>query len=240
MKKFYTAVSIGPSVSGGFVVMLDGRPIRTPEKALMIAATPQLAMSIAGEWQAQSDTIIPDTMPLTQFLTTCIDRAIPQRAAITNAALAYLDSDLLCYHADAPEALRLEQTQRWTPWLKWFEKRFGIPLETTYALNRLDQPEAAHQKTAAYIHQLNTHTFTIFQAVTNMTGSIVLGLAFTEKAITGVEAWRCTLCEELFYERTLDLEKHGLDPVEQKRRDALLLDLEAAEKYLKLIYTISY
>jgi chaperone required for assembly of F1-ATPase len=235
MKKFYTSVSTGPAVGGGFVVMLDTRPIRTPAKALMLSPSEQLAVAIAHEWEAQGEVIIPDTMPLTQLLTTSIDRVAQQRDEITKAALAYIDSDLLCYHADAPEALRLEQAQRWTPWLKWFENHFGIALDITYVLNRLDQPQAAHNAINAHINQLSTQAFTVFQAVTNATGSIVIGLAFVEKAITGVEAWRCALCEELFYERIHDLEKHGLDPIEQKRRDTLLTDLEAAEKYLKLI-----
>lgn len=234
MKKFYSTVSTGPAVGGGFVVLLDGRPVRTPEKALMAAPNAELAAAIATEWAEQGELVIPETMPLTQMLTTCIDRAA-QREAMTAAVLAYIDSDLLCYPADEPEALRQEQEKIWSPWLKWFERTYGIALLTTYSLARLDQPAAAHEKTAAEINALDFQTFTVFQMVVSITGSIVLGLAFIRGDINAIECWRCALCEEQHYERVHDLEKHGSDPIEGKRRDAMLRDLEAANAYLKLL-----
>jgi len=236
MKKFYKDVTTGPAVGGGFVVLLDGRPVRTPAKALMTAPTAKLAEMIAAEWAAQDDVINAETMPLTQILVTAIDRAGPQREAITVAALAYLNSDLLCYHADEPEGLMAEQGKLWSPWLRWFEKRFnGISLYTTYALARLDQPQAAHDAVALAVDALDIQRFSVFQIVTNMTGSIVLGLAFTEGAASASDALACTLCEELYYERKLDLEKHGLDPNEARRRAGLKRDLDAAAAYLKAI-----
>ncbi len=236
MKKFYKDVTTGPAVGGGHVVLLDGRPVRTPAKALMNAPTAKLADMIAAEWTAQEDIINTETMPLTQILVTAIDRAGPQREAITVSALAYLDSDLLCYHADEPAGLMTEQAKLWTPWLRWFEKRFGgIPLHTTYALARLDQPQAAHDAVAPVVDALDIQRFTVFQIVTNLTGSIVLGLAFIEDAASAGDALACTLCEELYYERTLDLEKHGLDPNETRRRAALKRDLDAAAAYLQAI-----
>ena len=235
MKKFYSQVSVGPAVGGGYVVLLDGRPIRTPEKSLMTAPTEALADAIGAEWAAQGDMIVPETMPLSQMLTTTIDRATPQRVAITAAVMAYLDSDLLCYRADDPQTLLEEQEKLWTPRLQWFERRFGVALETTFGLARLNQPQAAHDAACAYIDGLDIQKFNVFQTVTSLTVSIVLGMAFMEGAIRAVEAWRCTLCEELHYEHVHDLEKYGLDPNEQKRRDALIRDLEAAERYLTLI-----
>lgn len=234
MKKFYTSVSTGPAVGGGFVVLLDGRPIRTPEKSLMAAPTLLLATAIAAEWEAQGETVVTETMPLTQLLTTTIDRTT-QREAMMVAVMAYLDSDLLCYPADAPDALRLEQEKLWAPWLKWFEQRFGVALLTTYALARLDQPAAAHAVVGAAIDALDIHQFTALHLSVSLSGSLVLGLAFIEGAMTAPEVWRCALCEELHYERIHDLEKHGLDPIEQKRRDGMMRDLEAAALYLKLI-----
>lgn len=214
--------------------MLDGRPVRTPEKALMAAPTEEMAEAIAREWQNQTTDIQPDTMPLTQLLTTCIDRVTPQRSTLTTGALAYLDSDLLCYQADDPEPLRQELERKWTPWLDWCANRFGTRPQMTHALTRLDQPPPLRKTVTETVEGLNIHEFTVFQAVTALTGSVILALAFIDNAITPQETWKCALCEELFYERHHDLEKHGLDPVEQKRRDTLTGDLEAAAKYLAL------
>lgn len=234
MNRFYKDVSTGPALTGdGFVILLDGRPVRTPAKEQMLVPTQGLAEAIAAEWAAQDEVIAADTMPLTQMLTTAIDRA-PHRADIERDILQYLNSDLLCYRAGEPEALAAEQDQIWGPWLRWFERVYGFPLEVTFGLSRLDQPQGAHDAVARDVAALDHHPFTAFQIAGALTGSIVLALAFTKGEISPEEAWKAALCEELFYERIHDLEKHGLDPIEEKRRASLRRDLEACAAYLKL------
>ena len=54
MKRFYkdTAVDEG---EGGFRVLLDGRPMRTPVKATLVVPTRSLAEAIAGDWAGVPD-----------------------------------------------------------------------------------------------------------------------------------------------------------------------------------------
>lgn len=233
MNRFYADVAIGPAVGGGWVILLDSRPIRTPAKALMMAPSEKLAQAIAKEWRDQSEVVLPETMPLTQLLTTSIDRA-QQRDEMTNIILAYLDSDLLCYRTADPQALTIEQEKLWSPWLDWFESTYSEILATTFELARLDQPRHVHEKMRAIVETMDIATFTVLQTAISLTGSIVLALALIQNAIKPAEVWQCVLCEELFYERTHDLERHGLDPIEARRRDALLRDLEACAHYLAL------
>ena len=49
MKRFYkeTAVDLG---DGGHRVLLDGKPMRTPAKAVLVVPTRALAEAIAAEW----------------------------------------------------------------------------------------------------------------------------------------------------------------------------------------------
>ncbi len=49
MKRFYkeTATEAG---EGGFHVLLDGKPMRTPAKSIFVVPTEPLAQAIAGEW----------------------------------------------------------------------------------------------------------------------------------------------------------------------------------------------
>lgn len=232
MKRFYKDVATGPALTGdGFAILLDGRPVRTPGKEPMVAPTKALADAIAAEWAAQDDAIKTDTMPLTQLLTTRIDRTA-NRADIEAELFKYLDSDLLCYRA---ESLADEQEALWGPWLLWFKEKYGHTLETTFGLTRLDQPQAAHDAMRKTVRAMDIDVFTAFQIASAITGSIVLGLALAEGALSPDEAWKATLCEELHYERTHDLEKHGLDPIEEKRRKGLRRDLEACAAYIKLV-----
>lgn len=235
MRRFYKEVSAKPSAEGnGFTVLLDGKPVRTPGKLPLNAPTQKLADAIAAEWDAQKTDIVHDTMPLTQMLTTALDRA-DARAEITENVLAYVNSDLLCYIAHEPQSLHDELVKTWQPSLTWFEKTFGTALKTTPDLIRLDQPEDAHKAVRADIEKMNLHQFTVMQTATAVTGSIVLGLALTHNAISAADALNCALCEEFHYERTHDLERHGHDPIEEKRRHSMKRDLEACVLYRELV-----
>ena len=125
--KFYKAVETGKE-SGGFVVRLDGKPVKTPARALLALPTPKLADAIAEEWRAQSDVLDPTTMPLTRFAYAAIDVAPTHRARLTEEILAYGKSDLLCYRAEAPAALIARQNEAWNPLLDWAAQRFGARL----------------------------------------------------------------------------------------------------------------
>ena len=68
-----------------------------------------------AEWATQGDTVAPDTMPMTQILTTAIDR-MRDRDAITKAILKYLDTDLLCYRVKEPVEIFKRQKEIWDKW----------------------------------------------------------------------------------------------------------------------------
>lgn len=232
MNRFYSEASYGPAVSGGWTILLDSRPVRTPNKHQLICQSEALAQLIVSEWADQGSTIIPDTMPMTQLATTTCDRVVPYRAEIEQRTLSYIQADLLCYRADEPEGLAQEQTKLWSPWLHWFSQKFGITLNTSVHLAHIDQPQAATSIMETYIKGLDVDALTTFQLVTSHTGSIVLACAFLSGDATPDICFNCALCEELYYDRTLPLEQYGLDPTEALRRATLRADLEAARLYL--------
>lgn len=80
MKRFYKDVSIGPA-EGGFAVLLDGRPVKTPGRNLLVLPTERLAAAIAQEWQAQGDEVIAITMPLLRLANTVVDGVAVNRGA---------------------------------------------------------------------------------------------------------------------------------------------------------------
>src|ERR1700716_1666144 len=65
-QRFYASAGVAEA-EGGFAVTLDGKPIRTPSGRHVVAPNRGIAEAIAAEWEAQSETIDPLTMPLTRF-----------------------------------------------------------------------------------------------------------------------------------------------------------------------------
>jgi len=81
MNRFYTLVSTHKT-EGGYEIHLDGRPVKTPLKKVLLAGNEGVANALQAEWAAQDDEIKPDSMPLTQIISTQIDRIGQERETI--------------------------------------------------------------------------------------------------------------------------------------------------------------
>lgn len=235
MKRFYKLVSTHQE-EGGWAVHLDGSPVKTPMRTKLLAANEAIANELVKEWAAQEETIDPETMPLTQILSTQIDRISAQRTEMSAAICKYLNTDLLCYRADPePPSPAEKQAEIWDQWLQWFEDRFECPLKTTTGLSALQHDEAAHKAVQTYINALDDARFNILQLVVSSSGSLVLGLAFAERAIIPDQVMQAARVEENLKDEIYNADLHGKDPLQEKKDAAMLRDLIAAETYLKLL-----
>ncbi|GJL86058.1 MAG: ATPase [Micavibrio sp.] len=234
MKRFYKLVSTKKE-PGGFGICLDSKPVKTPSGTLLLAPTENMANEIVKEWAEQEELIVPDSMPLTQILTTRIDRVSKEREAMSEAAMKYLDTDLLCYHAEQPPDLVKLQQESWAPWLDWFEGKFGMALQTTTSLSALRQEESIHHTVLDHIESATDDEFTALQLVVSLSGSLVLGLAFSEGDVTPEQVFNAAHVEEQHKAAIYHEDLHGPDPMEEKKQEAMKKDLQAAAVFLKFL-----
>lgn len=232
MKRFYKFVSLSEK-DGFFSIQLDGKPVKTPARALLRTDSRSLAEAIVREWSAQGDKISLNAMPMTQLLGTQIDRVGAERSAMTAELMRFFDTDLLCYRAAEPPEMARRQAEAWDPWLAWFEKTFGVSLLTTHDLKALKQPGRGDVK--AFIDDLDDARFTVFQVAVALSGSLVLGLAFVRGAASAQQVFDAARAEEI-YKAEMYLEKdYGPDPAQGKKDAEMLKDLEAAAAFLSFI-----
>src|SRR5664279_4997959 len=97
-KRFYERAHIGEG-EGGYAVLLDGKPVKTPARRALAAPTPSLAEQLAGEWNAQQQVIEPGRMPLTRLANAVIDAIAERAPEVSEEVAKYLGSDLLLYRA---------------------------------------------------------------------------------------------------------------------------------------------
>ena len=144
MKRFYqeTAIDAG---EGGYRVLLDGKPMRTPAKAVLVLPTRALAEAIAAEWRAVPDKseINVTHLPLTRLATTGLDRVTVQRQRVIEDTAKYAGSDLLCYRATDPSSLVERQRKTWQPLLDWAAERYGARLVVAEGMTFVAQPSDA-------------------------------------------------------------------------------------------------
>ena len=83
-KRFWKEANVAPA-EGGWQVLLDARPVRTPAKVPLILPTQALAEALAAEWQAQEERIDPGSMPLTRTANSALDKVAVQRVEVAQA-----------------------------------------------------------------------------------------------------------------------------------------------------------
>jgi chaperone required for assembly of F1-ATPase len=228
-KRFYREVSIREG-EGGWRVLLDERPLRTPLKRPVATPHRALAEAIAAEWSAQETEIDPASMPVMRLTATAIDRVIPEREAIVVSLLAYAETDLLCYRAPHPRALHARQQALWQPLLDWVDGVHGIGLLVSDSILPLQQPAAAIEAAKTHIATLSDELLTALQAAVAGTGSLVLGLGIIHGRIGADEAFAAAMLDE-----TYQNEHWGEDAEALERRRRIGVDLEAIKRYLMLI-----
>ena len=233
MKRVYKLASY-TKTEDGFVIQLDGKAMKTPLAQPLAAPNRAVADVIVKEWSEQKDDILPDTMPVTQFLTTAID-GTRERAAITKTLLKYLDTDLLCYRVKEPLELAKRQKEVWDRWLGWFDEHFESPLEVTFKLDALNQDSDTHKQIWNYLEALDEYYFSVLQVVTSLSGSIVLGLAFLEHEAGPEDVFNAAELEEIYHAEIAGEAVHGADPVQERRQKHMKRELAAAKEFLELL-----
>lgn len=194
-KRFWKEATFEP-VEGGWQVLLDGRPVRTPAKAALVLPSERLAQAIAAEWQAQGEKIDPRAMPATRTANSAIDKVAVQHEEVAAMLAAYGGSDMLCYRAEGPAELVARQSADWDPLLDWAETRFGARLAVTAGVMPVAQDAAALERLAAPLREMDPFALAAFHDLVALSGSLVLAHAVTEARLDAAEAWRLSRLDE--------------------------------------------
>ena len=229
MKRFWKEASVARE-GGSWGIALDGRPVRTPQRAPLAVANPALAEAIAAEWQAQGETIDPAAMPMTGLTNAAIDLALPDPAAFAEPVAAYAATDLLCYRDDRDALLQAEQAAAWNPLLAWAEARYGVEFEMTRGILPIDQPPATVTALRAAVLALDPWRMTALTPLVTIGGSLVAGLAMVEGAFGTEDLWSAVSLDEQYQER-----RWGADALAQAQRAAHKRDWDNAVRFLGLL-----
>lgn len=219
LKRFWKAAGADTDPGEvGYRVLLDGRPVRTPAKALLAAPTRAMALAIAAEWDAQEAEIDPTTMPMTRAANAAIDKVAVQRAEVADMLAAYGDSDLLCYRAEAPEELVARQAEAWDPALDWAAAELGARLEVFVGVIHAPQPPEALARLAREVHGLTAFQLAAFHDLVSLSGSLVLGLAAARGWREADALWAMSRIDETWQEEQWGYDEEAAEAAEVKAR----------------------
>lgn len=214
-KRFWAEAAVA-EVPGGWSVLLDGRPVRTPAKVPLILPTQDLALAVAAEWQAQDGAVRPATMPMTRSANSAIDKVAPQRAAVVGEIARYGATDHLCYRAEGPAALVARQAAAWDPWLDRLAAA-GAPLRVTTGIVHVAQPEASLAMLAGQVAARGDFGLVALYDLVAISGSLVLGLAVADGALAAGAAFDLSRLDEDWQAEVWGRDDEAAESAAQKR-----------------------
>ncbi|HEY8255625.1 MAG TPA: ATP12 family protein [Rhizomicrobium sp.] len=228
MKRFYKEVAVAPA-DGGFAVLLDGRPVKTPARNTLVLPTENLAAAIAAEWRGQGGEIIATSMPLLRLANSVIDGVTAKRDEVVDAVMRFADNDLLCYRAHQPPDLVARQSAGWDPWLDWARRRHGAAMTVAAGFNHVDQTPDALMALRQAAAELDAFALGALHVIASITGSLVLALAVADGAASGAQVFHLSRTDEIY-----QAEKWGEDAEAAKRATALAHELDKAVELIAL------
>lgn len=230
--RFYERVDV-VATPDGFAVHLDGRPVRTPGRALVLLPAEAAASLVAEEFRSQSERIDPVTMPVTRLVNTAIDGVASDPQAVLEDVLRFASSDLLCYRAEGPERLAARQAEAWDPVLDWARSALGARFLLAEGVVHVEQPRESIGAIGLHLRQRDEPLrLAAIHVMTTITGSALLALAVEAGAIGAEDAWAAAHLDEDW-----QAEQWGQDAEAVARRNFRKRDYMAAVELLAALST---
>lgn len=226
VKRFYTSVAAAP-VEGGFGVTLDGRPVRTPSRAILAVPSASLAEALAEEWAGQGEFIEPMSMPLTRLVNSALDGVAARIDETADEIVKYAGSDLLFYRAEGPSSLVVRQTRHWDPVLDFMRERLGARFVLSEGIRFVDQPEGSIGAVRAALPQ-DALRLAALASMTALAGSALLPLGVWLGGLEEEAAWTAAHVDE-----DHQIELWGADAEASGRREARRREFAAAAAVLR-------
>jgi chaperone required for assembly of F1-ATPase len=225
-RRFYQSASVA-DLGEGFGVKLDARTLKTPGGAAFIAPARALAELCAGEWDEQSELIVPASMPISQLAFATVDWTAKNRDQLVNYIAGFAETDLCCHRAEAPADLAARQTEAWDPIVTWGASALGasLPVVNGVIAARVDANAIAALRNHAAM--LDDFRLTALSQSTSLAGSALIGFALVRGALDADQAFQAAALDNLW-----SLERWGEDEEARARLDRHRKEFEDIARFI--------
>lgn len=223
-RRFYKSARIADDGAG---IMLDERRLRTPKGAVFDAPTRALAGTIAAEWDAQGEHIIPANMPLTQLAFAAIDYTPARREDLAAYIAKFGETDLVCHRADTPAALIARQSMLWDPLIAWGLSDLGVVLPVVVGVLAAPVPRESLETLRAHAAASDDFRLTALAQAAGLAGSALIAFAFINGRLDAEQAFAATALDDLWSQ-----EMWGRDEEARARLDRQRVEFENIARFV--------
>ena len=233
-RRFYKTVEVRAvlkeSGEGGFEVALDGRSPRSTHGAKLVLPNAALADLCAEEWAAQGEHIQLAVMHATRLAYTAIEAIPGARDAVAEEVADYAGSDLLCYFAEAPDALVQRQIEHWGPVLDRAEQEIAVAFVRAVGLRHQAQPQETLARVKVLALEGGDFALAGLAFGAPLFGSAILALALQRAWLTGEQALELSRLDEAYQQ-----EKWGIDEEAAERTARLFVEARMLERWFRAL-----
>jgi chaperone required for assembly of F1-ATPase len=222
-RRFYKAVEVAAD-EGDFVVLLDGRALRTPGGTRLRLPTRALADQVAAEWVAQGETIELAGMHATRLANTAIDSIGGAREATADQIANYAGADLLLYFADQPQALVSRQTELWGPVLDRIEKEARLSFVRASGIVHQAQPQETLEEVRRIALGLDEFGLAGLAFGAALFGSAILAIGLQRGWLNGAQAYELSRLDEAWQEEQWGVDEEAAERAARLREEAGVLE----------------
>lgn len=222
MRRFFRKAEAEALPSGGFHVLLDGRPLKNRASGTDFRLSSKaLADAVAGEWQAVGEEFDFSVLPLTALTMGASALTPEQRDAAVARIIEGARTDVLCFWAPYPDALVLLQKEKWEPLIDW-ANGLGCAFRATQELSVPPLADATRRYLEKRLKGLASIPLACVQLISGGCQSALLALAVLENRINAGEAFDLSCLEEAFQNQFWTSDEEAVKAREARRKDVLL------------------
>ncbi|XP_024359709.1 uncharacterized protein [Physcomitrium patens] len=196
-RRFYKKTHTKPAEDGsGYIVMLDGRELKTPARKPLKVPNAALALAIAAEWEWQQSGIRPYTMPMMKLAATSIDQIPRDRERVIHTLLKYFHTDSLCLRAEDTDPVAEKQSAVWDPLIDWAEQEIGERPAVTSSIFGTTQPSHVLEAMEKVLMQSSDWQLAAIDWLAGTARSLIVALAIARGRLGIEEAMEVIRLEE--------------------------------------------
>ena len=223
-RRFYKSVAVN-SVDSEWGVSLDGRSLRTPEKAEFLLPTRTLAEAVAAEWETQSDTIDIANMFLTRLCNVAIDRTPLVRQDMVEETVRFAETDLVCFLDDQNSKLKECQEAAFAPLRDWASSKLDVFLVPAHGVMATRQPPASLDALRHLVAEYDDFRLTGLVYGAGLFSSVILSLALMQSELDGDKAFAASRIDESFQAEQWGEDEDAAAVAVRRHLEALALEI---------------
>jgi chaperone required for assembly of F1-ATPase len=145
--------------------------------------------------------------------------------------LRFASSDLVCYRADAPQALVERQAAHWDRYLDWVRAALGARFVLAEGIMHVEQPRETIAALGIHLRQREeAFRMAALHLATSLSGSALIALALESGEVDAQTAWRDAHVDEDW-----NIEQWGEDAEAAARRALRWRDMQGAAALLRTL-----